>query len=55
VLEVPGFGPDDADKLSDALAVPVTDLTAPRALVDRLETIDARGPTDRDYAKIVSA
>jgi hypothetical protein len=54
LLEVPGFGPGDASRLAEALAVPVTDLAAPRALMERLEGIDARRPTDRDYASVVS-
>lgn len=54
LVEVPGFGPGDADKLADALAVPVTNLVAPRALIERLNTIDAHQPTDRDYAAVIS-
>jgi hypothetical protein len=54
LVDVPGFGPDDAEKLAGALAVPVSDLIAPRAVFEHLQTMEASQPTDRDYASIVS-
>jgi hypothetical protein len=54
LVDVPGFGPDDAEMLAGALAVPVSELIAPRALFEHLQAMEANQPTDRDYASIVS-
>ncbi len=55
VLDIPGYGPDQADRLADAIAVPTHELVAPRAIRDRLDAIDDEKPTEADYAAAVSA
>jgi hypothetical protein len=53
VLDIPGYGPDQADRLADA--VPTQELVAPRAIRDRLDAIDDEKPTEADYAAAVCA
>lgn len=55
VLDIPGYGPDQAHRLADAIAVPTHELVAPRAIRDRLDAIDDEKPTEADYAAAVSA
>jgi len=55
LLDVPGYAPDQADRLAGILSVPTHELVAPRAIRDRLEAIDDAKPTDADYAAAVSA
>jgi hypothetical protein len=50
VLDVPGYGPDEADHLADILAVPAQGLAAPSAILERLTPVGSE-PTAEDYEK----
>jgi len=55
LLDVPGYAPEQADRLADILSVPLQELMVSRAIRERLEAIDDEKPTDADYAAAVSA
>jgi hypothetical protein len=55
LLDIPGYAPEQASRLADAIAVPAQELVAPRAIQDRLDAIDDEKLTEADYAAAVSA
>jgi hypothetical protein len=54
-LAVPGYGPDQAQRVADILSVPLQEAGAPRVLLDRLESADDEGPTEDDFAAALAA
>src|SRR5262245_7882759 len=50
VLSVPGYGPAQADRLAEILAVPASGLVAPRAILERLASA-TETPAAEDYAR----
>lgn len=55
LLDVPGYGPDQADRLANDLSVPAQEVGAPRAILARLEAADDQKPTAADFAAAVAA
>ena len=54
-LDVPGYGPDQAQRVADILSVPLREAGAPRVLLDKLESADDERPTEDDFATAVAA
>ena len=54
-LDVPGYGPDQTQRIADILSVPLREAGAPRVLLDRLESADDERPTEDDFAAAVAA
>ena len=53
LLDVPGYGPGDAARLEDTLAVPMQELrTTQRAILERLSSIAEQPLTDGNYAAV---
>jgi hypothetical protein len=55
LLDISGYGPDQADRLANDLSVPAQELGAPRAILARLEAADDQKPTAADFAAAVAA
>jgi hypothetical protein len=54
-LDVPGYGPDQAQRVAGILSVPLQEAGAPRVLLDRVELADNERPTEDDFAAAVAA
>jgi len=54
-LDVPGYGPDQAQRIAGILSMPLQEAGAPRALLDRLESTSNETPTEDDFAAAVAA
>ena len=54
-LDVPGYGPDQAQRVAVILSVPLQEAGAPRVLLDRLESADDERPAEDDFAAAVAA
>ena len=54
-LDVPGYGPDQAQRIAGILSMPLQEAGAPRVLLDRLESTDNEMPTEDDFAAAVAA
>ena len=54
-LDVPGYGPDQAQRIAGIVSMPLQEAGAPRALLDRLESTGNETPTEDDFAAAVAA
>jgi hypothetical protein len=54
-LDVPGHGPNQAQQVAAIISEPLKEEGAPRVLLDRLEAIDDKKPTEEDFAVAVAA
>ena len=54
-LDVPGYGPGQAQQVAGILSVPLQEAGAPRVLLDRLEPADDESPTEDNFAAAVAA
>jgi len=54
-LDVPGYGPDQAQRIAGIVSMPLQEAGAPRVLLDRLESTDNETPTEDDFAAAVAA
>jgi hypothetical protein len=55
LLEVPGYGPDQADLLAHDLSLPAPERGAPQSVLTRLDAADEQRPTDDDFAAAIAA
>jgi hypothetical protein len=54
-LDVPGYGPGQAQHVARILSEPLQEAGAPHVLLDRLESVSNEGPTEDDFAAAVAA
>jgi len=54
-LDVPGYGPGQAQQVAGILSVPLQEAGAPRVLLERLESADDESPTEDNFAAAVAA